>query len=146
MKTTLDLLREAREEIEQLKAEIAWLKGEDLLQTSSMGPLCRQLRLTGREAAHFAMLCRRDIVTKESLYVGVYGDRIDTAPDPKITDVFICKIRPKLARHGLKIETIWGVGYRLTPESKAKVTSMLREFDRPTALVELPKSVQGAAA
>jgi two-component system cell cycle response regulator CtrA len=43
-------------------------------------------------------------------------------PDPKIIDVFICKIRKKLRTAGAPplIETVWGQGYRLTiPETTA---------------------------
>ncbi|MDE3830273.1 helix-turn-helix domain-containing protein [Sinorhizobium meliloti] len=29
------------------------------------------------------------------------------------SDVFVCKMRKKLARFGVTIETVWGQGYRL---------------------------------
>jgi two-component system, cell cycle response regulator CtrA len=35
-------------------------------------------------------------------------------PDPKIIDVFVCKLRKKLAGYGEHhIETVWGRGYAL---------------------------------
>ena len=45
--------------------------------------------------------------------------------DEKIIDVWICKMRKKLAKQGISIETEWGQGYYLTDETKAKLRSML---------------------
>lgn len=39
----------------------------------------------------------------------------------KIIDVFICKLRAKLRPHGLEIATIWGRGYELTPDARARL-------------------------
>ncbi|YBV98388.1 helix-turn-helix domain-containing protein [Phyllobacteriaceae bacterium JZ32] len=48
----------------------------------------------------------------------------DEEPLIKIIDVFICKLRKKLRPLDIKIETIWGRGYRLqiaaTPPKEAK--------------------------
>lgn len=50
---------------------------------------------------------------KDQLHSGLYSDRIDDPPEVKIIDVFVCKVRKKVDRYGLVIETIWGSGYRL---------------------------------
>ena len=53
-------------------------------------------------------------VTKERLLDQVYG--LDDAPASKIIDVFICKLRKKLAAAGWNvshIKTYWGEGYSL---------------------------------
>jgi DNA-binding response OmpR family regulator len=41
--------------------------------------------------------------------------------DSNLTSVYICKIRKKLERHGIKIITLWGQGYYLDDESKEKL-------------------------
>ena len=59
-------------------------------------------------------------------------------PEMKIIDVFVCKVRKRLERAGLRnaIETVWGHGYimrspaTLTPASHATTVG-----DPPTRLV-----------
>ncbi|GAA2871795.1 DNA-binding response OmpR family regulator [Aminobacter niigataensis] len=41
-------------------------------------------------------------------------------PEIKIIDVWICKLRKKLLPLGVKIETVWGRGYRLLPVASQK--------------------------
>lgn len=102
----LDLQREIailRERIRQL---------EEVLAPSAV-PVPVEFGLTGSEARVFAHLASRDIATKQSLMMALYSDRADIEPEPKIVDVFVCKMRKKLARYGVTIETVWGQGYRL---------------------------------
>ncbi|RYY05336.1 MAG: response regulator transcription factor [Alphaproteobacteria bacterium] len=68
---------------------------------------------TPREFAILELLVlrRNVIMTKEVILSHLYGG-IDE-PEIKIIDVFICKIRNKLAKAGLPgiISTVWGRGY-----------------------------------
>jgi DNA-binding response OmpR family regulator len=50
--------------------------------------------------------------TKDDLMNALYFDRPDE-PEPKIVDVFICKLRKKLIGTGWEIKTTFGTGYRL---------------------------------
>ncbi len=43
----------------------------------------------------------------------------------KNVDVRIFHLRKALTPHGILIETIWGTGYRLVPEMKARVRALL---------------------
>ncbi|MBZ9939167.1 winged helix-turn-helix domain-containing protein [Mesorhizobium sp. BR1-1-16] len=55
------------------------------------------------------------VLSKEAMFDKVYGARPECDwPEPKIIDVMICKMRPKLAPLGLIISTHWGVGYSIT--------------------------------
>lgn len=89
------------------------------------GTIC----FTQREADAFSMLVERphQVVSKEMLMQRLYNDRDE--PQIKIVDVFICKIRKKiaLATQGVGvIETAWGRGYAFIPEGFApEVTTML---------------------
>lgn len=69
--------------------------------------------LTASEARVFAYLASRDQATKAQIMTALYADRIDEDPEIKIVDVFICKLRKKLAPFGVSITTLWGRGYSL---------------------------------
>jgi two-component system cell cycle response regulator CtrA len=76
----------------------------------------KPVNLTGREYAMLEMLALRagSTLTKEMFLNGMYGGMDE--PELKIIDVFICKLRKKLAEaSGGKnyIETVWGRGYLL---------------------------------
>jgi two-component system cell cycle response regulator CtrA len=71
--------------------------------------------LTGKEYAclEFLALRRGMTVTKEMFLAHLYGGRDE--PEMKIIDVFVCKLRRKLAQAGAPpvIETVWGRGYTI---------------------------------
>jgi two-component system cell cycle response regulator CtrA len=76
----------------------------------------RPVHLTGKEFAILELLSLRKgtILTKEMFLSHLYsgGDE----PEAKIIDVFICKLRKKLAEAtggSNYIETVWGRGYVL---------------------------------
>jgi two-component system cell cycle response regulator CtrA len=109
-------------ENEILREKVAQL--EELLGLTFPAPL--EFGLTGSEAKAFGVLMNRDIATKDAIMAGLYADKpFGGEAEPKIVDVFICKARRKLKPFSIKIETVWGQGYRLTPETKAIVRSML---------------------
>ncbi len=85
------------------------------------------LGLTGQEAALFGMLLKRDIVTKEAAMTGLYGTRTGGGGDVqiKIVDVFICKLRKKLRRFDIEVETVWGRGYAMPATSRAIAQDLL---------------------
>lgn len=76
----------------------------------------RAVRLTGKEYQMLELLALRSgsTLTKEMFLNHLYGGRDE--PELKIIDVFICKLRRKLAdaSQGKEyIETVWGRGYVL---------------------------------
>jgi len=78
----------------------------------------RAVPLTGKEYACLEFLATRRgmTVTKEMFLSHLYGGRDE--PEIKIIDVFICKLRRKLAEAGAPplIETVWGRGYTIPAE------------------------------
>lgn len=75
-----------------------------------------RLRLTGKEYAILELLSFRKgaTLTKEMILNHLYGGT--DGPELKIIDVFVCKLRKKLAQatggtHYIK--TVWGRGYML---------------------------------
>ena len=75
----------------------------------------RQVQLTGKEFAILELMVLRKgmVLTKEAFLNHLYGGMDE--PDMKIIDVFICKLRKKLAQSGADhlIETVWGRGYMI---------------------------------
>ena len=96
------------------------------------------VHLTARETAVLELLMLRKglIITKDMLLNHLYGGMDE--PEIKIIDVFVCKVRKRLERAGLRnaIETVWGYGYvmrgtvTLTPLPRTATAG-----DPPTQLV-----------
>ncbi len=89
------------------------------------------VHLTGKEYAILELLVLRKgmVLTKEAFLNHLYGGMDE--PEVKIIDVFICKLRKKLAQVGAEnlIGTVWGRGY------------MIRDPGMPVAI---PQSVSPA--
>ena len=110
------------EENERLRERIAEL--ERLLGMEFDAP--PQLSLTTAEARVLGVLTQKGFATKDALMSALYWNRPDgDMPEIKIVDVFICKLRKKLTRFDLPIETVRGQGYRLTDETRQRVRNMM---------------------
>ena len=111
-------LKALEAENERLQDRILVL--EDLLGIGLEWPLF--LGLTPHEGKVLGALMRREVQSKEGLLLALYGHKPDgDMPEIKIIDVFICKVRKKLARFGITIDTLWGQGYRLQPTMREKI-------------------------
>jgi two-component system cell cycle response regulator CtrA len=88
-----------------------------------------RVRLTGKEYQMLELLALRmgTTLTKEMFLSHLYGGMDE--PEMKIIDVFICKLRKKLASasSGKKyIETVWGRGYVMrhpTDQEEVKISA-----------------------
>jgi len=83
-----------------------------------------EVHLTGKEYAILELLVLRKgmVLTKEAFLNQLYGGMDE--PEMKIIDVFICKLRKKLAAAGVgdMIGTVWGRGYMVRDPSSAPVS------------------------
>jgi two-component system, cell cycle response regulator CtrA len=82
----------------------------------------KPLHLTGKEYGILELLSLRKgtTLTKEMFLNHLYGGMDE--PEPKIIDVFVCKLRKKLstaAKGDNYIETVWGRGYVLRDPAPA---------------------------
>lgn len=89
------------------------------------------IHFTPREEQVLGVLIARPVAFKEAIYTTVFGMELNP-PDPKILDVFICKIRRKFREHArsigaspIDIESMWGRGYRLDDANKARARALL---------------------
>jgi DNA-binding response OmpR family regulator len=104
-------------------------KGESVVMSDFTVP--REWRLTEMEARLFGMLVARDVVPKEAMMLALYPSNIsqrkhgrrpiNDAPGIKILDVMICRIRKKVAPSGVVIDTLWGRGLRVDPDTLAQL-------------------------
>ena len=90
-----------------------------------------QVHLTGKEYSILELLVLRKgmVLTKEAFLNHLYGGMDE--PEMKIIDVFICKLRKKLATAGAGnlIGTVWGRGYMMRDPSSAEPSFASAEED-----------------
>lgn len=88
------------------------------------------LCLTATEARVVGHMLERDHVTKDSVMAVLYRDLARDEAEPKIVDVYICKIRKKFKPFGISIHTLWGQGYALPPASKMALRALAADTFR----------------
>jgi hypothetical protein len=73
------------------------------------------------------------VLRKERAMIALYGVMGDDVPDQKILDVLICTLRRKLVdcRARVQIETVWGRGWRIDPESMGRLDEHIRRASEP---------------
>lgn len=89
-----------------------------------------QVHLTNKEYAILELLAMRKgtVLTKEMFLNHLYSSMDE--PEIKIIDVFVCKLRKKLAKAsgGVNyIETVWGRGYMLKDYDSTSVREYVKE-------------------
>lgn len=82
----------------------------------------KNLHLTGKEYDLLELLCVRKgrLQSKEQIMNALYDDPFEV--EPKMADIWICKVRDKLraaGAEGLHIHTQWGKGYYLSEKEEA---------------------------
>jgi two-component system, cell cycle response regulator CtrA len=86
----------------------------------------REVHLTGKEYSILELLVLRKgmVLTKEAFLNHLYGGMDE--PEVKIIDVFICKLRKKLAQAGADnlIGTVWGRGYTVRDQTVEDLSSI----------------------
>lgn len=108
------------EEIEVLKERIIQL--EELLAGTSSVPI--RFGLSGLQTKLFGMLMRREEVGRFQAMDFIYGG-CPSEPDAQILSVVVNHLRKKLRPFDVDIKTIWGRGWYLTSDAKAKVNQYL---------------------
>lgn len=98
--------------------------------------------MTDKESIIVAALAKHGVASKARIYDALYGLCLEQdRPEPKIIDVFVCKVRHKLRPHGIEIKTVWGRGYEMTAENIAKLNRLVRRLP----YVESPSLAPAAA-
>lgn len=77
-----------------------------------------------------AMLLKREVVTRDGALLAIYSgmpNTWDKEPDPKIIDVFICKLRIRLKKYDIKVSCKWGLGYFMDGENKRRLRELIAQ-------------------
>ena len=94
------------------------------------------LRLGPKEylLLEFLLLKRGSAVSKTACMTHLYGT--DEYPEAKTIDVVLCRLRKRLAPHGLAemIESVWGYGFKLKDSEADGVTPRMPAMVRRRAL------------
>lgn len=110
-------VRELEEEVELLRQQVNVLTGS----SQELGALL-SLRhgITERMATMLYMLVKRSpaVISRAAFHSIIFGHDADGGPEPKIFGVYISRLRSFLREVKCpgKIETVWSVGYKATPE------------------------------
>lgn len=115
-----DLVARLEQENDELRERVRML--EELTGVSWEAP--PQFGFTKNEVTIFGLLLKQALVRRASMMMVLYPHTQDEA-EIKIVDVWVCKMRRKLKPYGISIETQWGQGYFLTPESEAAAQALL---------------------
>jgi two-component system cell cycle response regulator CtrA len=90
--------------------------------------------LTGAESTVLGILVQRDMATLAQLMAALMRNRLEQdGPTPDIVKVYICKIREKLKRFGIEIDTVWGRGYTISRSNKDKIAAYLPQPEAEAA-------------
>lgn len=114
-------LQRLRDRVEQL---------EDLLGMGNT--MAKQLSatfgITQCQAKMLGVLLNRSMATKDAMYFALYGDRpeADQPLSESVIKKHFSRLRRRLAPAGVKIESIYGQGWRLPIEHKAKIRELMQ--------------------
>jgi DNA-binding response OmpR family regulator len=130
MSDVMKEVRELREANRLLQDEIGYLKAEkkeleDEMRGNSVRVLCHRIGLSDHESAFFAVLFGNAgmVVSRSQMYERMYP--IEQEVDPKILDVYLLKVRRKLAQYDIVIQTVWKRGWLLSPEHRRRLEPYL---------------------
>lgn len=113
LRECLGLLRRAIERNDELEGQVQAL--ESALELDKTANVQAAFGLTETLAQLLILLSDGKAKSKERLHAGLYWQRhVDEMPDSKILDKLASQLRKAVEPRGLKIETLWSSGYRLT--------------------------------
>jgi hypothetical protein len=123
--------------IQQLLDRIAELERVIGMDESLARRVQRSAGTTPMESRMLAMIFTREEVSRECLHVALYGLRPeDQQPEMKTLDTLLCKVRTALRQYDIEIETVVGVGWRMTLHNKKLLRELLDQVD----VIEIPPS------
>jgi two-component system cell cycle response regulator CtrA len=88
-----------------------------------------ELDLSPTQTLIFSLLMSRAYATKETIHATIDARRLDhredySEKDRKLIEAFICKMRARLRPFGIEIKTVWGHGYEMAGEMKARAQAL----------------------
>jgi two-component system cell cycle response regulator CtrA len=112
LRSRIDTLEEENERLTQ-KLSVATIHEKE---EAVVYPL--SLRLTSQQGTILSVLIKREWASSGALHSIL---RTRAQDDGNLVGMQICKLRKKLRPLGVEIETMWGRGYRISPEHKRRL-------------------------
>lgn len=119
------ILQDLRERLEIVETENAELRA--LMGFTDLGHLkYRALGLPPSGCSLLAALMARPMVTNDALRFALHPHDADARTDlcDNLVKVQVCHLRHRLSKLGIRVDTVWGRGYRMDPAEKAKVAAL----------------------
>lgn len=117
-------------EIERWRWRIEELEG----LASERAPLGNLYGLSDMEQRILTGLLKRGSMTTDQLCRWLHPSPDDAPADTaSVLRVMVYRMRQKFKPHGVEIQTIWGSGYRLTPESIERVRADMSRLQQGVA-------------
>jgi two-component system cell cycle response regulator CtrA len=130
-------IRSLRDQIANLKEENAELRS--LLATDDAHRYRLAFGLTGFQASLLSGFMRRPSLTIEQIMVILYPDgRRRSERSTKNASVQVWHLNQSLKRYGVRVEVVWGEGYRLPTKAKGKLTAAIGALKTPVEACETP--------
>ena len=117
------LLTDLQDRLGKVEKKVLYLQQLLRAQSRNVYP---GIKLTpNQETIVNRLLATNGICSQEQLYEALYLSR-EYKPDPKMIRETIRVVRKQLRPHEIKIETLFGKGYTMPRESKAKLRKLAR--------------------
>ena len=117
------LLTDLQDRLGKVEKKVLYLQQLLRAQSRNVYP---GIKLTpSQETIVNRLLATNGICSQEQLYEALYLSR-EYKPDPKMIRETIRVVRKQLRPHEIKIETLFGKGYTMPRESKAKLRKLAR--------------------
>ena len=112
-------------------------------ESSLVAVCCQAFELTLAQSRIFVALLKYDHATKAELHAALSPNG-DPAPDIKIVGVTVHFLRKKLARFGIEIINIYGLGYRLAEGARDRTRKLLAGYGQDIVAAVTPLADQAA--
>lgn len=133
-------------ELQRLRGRVEQL--EDLLGMgqSNVQRIAHALRLRPTQAKTLGILLKQPMVTKDAMYFALYGDRPESdMPEGEATlRQHIRRIRKSLP-DGVEVTAIYGQGWMIPADHKAKVWALIGNIPRHRETVKTGVGVEAPA-
>jgi DNA-binding response OmpR family regulator len=90
-----------------------------------------ELGLTPTEVPLALLLVQRERVSVASAYAVLYSART-RKPEARTVKVHVSHLRKKFGKLSLRIETIWGWGWKMPPADRERLRSLISRIDIAT--------------
>lgn len=115
-------------EIQRLRDRIEQLEEMLGINPSTMTKISLSLGVTKSQAKMLGILMKREVVSWDAMHFALYGDRPEADQPESEANLrkHIIHLRRRLEPTGIKVDAVYGLGWKLANEHKAKLREMVQ--------------------